>query len=66
MNSVVVFLFAITLNIHTGAESGRVKVSGPLDVAACVQKQLDEPPTRPEGESIVVYECAIDNEAVQS
>lgn len=66
MNSIVVFLFAISLNIHTGDESGRVKVSGPLDLAACVKQQLDEPPTHPEGDSIVVYECAIDNQAVRS
>jgi hypothetical protein len=66
MNSIVVFLFAITLDIHTGEESSRKPVTGPLDVQTCVQRQLDMPPTRPEGESIVVYECAIDNEAVRS
>jgi hypothetical protein len=66
MNSIVVFLFAITLDIHTGVESGRKPVSGPLDLQACIAAQLEQPPTRPEGNSIVVYECAIDNEAVRS
>ncbi len=61
------YLFAILLNIHTGAEVSRIIEEGPFDtIPACTEAQVKTMPTKPEGDTIVVHECAVSHVDIHS
>lgn len=50
----------LMLNIHTGAEVSRKIESGPYDTPfVCAQVPVGEPAEYPQGDTVVVHECAI-------
>lgn len=55
-----IYLMLITLNIHSGEEISRKIETGPFDTPnICAMQSVGEPAEYPNGDTIVVHECAI-------
>lgn len=60
MNSIILFLFALTLDVHTGEVLDKKVSSGPYTtIEACSEAQLKTEIQKPTGDEIVVYSCIL-------